>query len=119
MSLTMQHEHDNIFRVDVAGRLEKAEFDRLQTSMAAEIGRLGPIRMLFVLKNFEGWEPGQNWGDLSFYMKHGDSIERIAIVGDERWRSEALMFAAADLRRGPVEFFPDGRLSDARAWLAG
>jgi stage II sporulation SpoAA-like protein len=119
MSLTIQHEHGNIFRVDSAGILKKADFDRLQTSMAAEIGRLGPIRMLFVLKNFEGWEPGQNWGDLSFYMKHGDSIERIAIVGDERWRSEALMFAAADLRRGPVEFFPDGRLSDARAWLAG
>lgn len=119
MSLTMQHEHDNIFRVDVAGLLKKSDFDRLQSSMAAEIGRLGPIRLLFVLKNFEGWEPNQNWGDLSFYMKHGDSVERIAIVGDERWRSETLMFAAADLRRGPVEFFQEARLSDARAWLAG
>lgn len=29
------------------------------------------------------------------------------------------MFAAADLRRGPVEFFPEGELTKARAWLAG
>ena len=30
---------------------------------------------------------------------HGDRIERIAIVGDERWRSESLMFASA----GPAD----------------
>ena len=58
-----------------------------------------------------------NWNDMSFYVKHGDSIERIAIVGDERWRGEALMFAAADLRKGPVEFFSQPAVAEARAWL--
>ena len=42
------------------------------------------------------------WNDLSYYVKHGDRIERIAIVGPERWRSETLMFAG--VRRAPVEF---------------
>ena len=55
---------------------------------------------------------------MTFYVKHGDSIERIAIVGDERWRGEALMFAAADLRRAPVEFFAESALAEARAWLS-
>lgn len=50
---------------------------------------------------------------------HGDSIERIAIVGDERWRSETLMFATADLRRAPVEFvYSQNGLAEARTWLA-
>ena len=62
-----------------------------------------------------GAHPG--WSDLSFYVKHGDKIERIAIVGPERWRSEALMFAAADLRKAPVEFFAEGDVAEARAWL--
>ena len=46
-------------------------------------------------------------------------IDRIAIVGDERWRSEALMFAGADLRRAPVEYFAGSSSEDgaARAWL--
>ena len=49
---------------------------------------------------------------------HGDAIERMAIVGDERWRGESLMFAAADLRKGPVEFFAAAAAADARRWLA-
>ena len=86
--------------------------------LAGEIGRIGPVRLLFVLDGFEGWEPHADWNDLTFYVKHGDGIERIAIVGHERWRSEALMFAAADLRRAPVEFFPEEGAANARAWLS-
>ncbi len=55
---------------------------------------------------------------MSFYISHGDDIERIAIAGPERWRSETMMFAAADLRKAPVEFFGEGALADARAWLS-
>jgi hypothetical protein len=76
------------------------------------------VRLLFVLQGFEGWEPKDDWSDLSFYVKHGDRIERIALVGDERWRDETLMFAVADLRKAPVEFFPAHAVEDARAWLA-
>ena len=78
----------------------------------------GPTRLLVILKQFEGWETNPKWGDLTFYVKHGDSIERVAIVGDERWRGEALMFVSADLRRAPVEFFSRGALAEARAWLS-
>ena len=59
-----------------------------------------------------------DWSGLSSYITHGDSIERIAIVGPERWRSETMMFAIADLRKAPVEFFPEDAAAAARAWLA-
>jgi len=119
MPITLQHERANIFRLDVSGRLAKPEFDSCQELLAAEIRRVGAVRLLFVLSQFEGWGQDANWGDLSFYVAHGDSIERIAIVGDERWRNETLMFASADLRRAPVEFFSSPTaLDEARAWLA-
>jgi hypothetical protein len=118
MPITIQHEVANLYRLDVSGRLGKPEFDRCQESLAAEIRRIGPVRLVVVLSQFEGWEQNPNWGDLSFYVAHGDSIDRIAIVGDERWRSETLMFASADLRRAPVEFFStQNALAEARAWL--
>ena len=50
-------------------------------------------------------------------MKYGDAIERIAIVGDRRWQDLTMMFASADLRRAPVEFFPEHEVARARAWL--
>ena len=117
MPISMEHEGDNVFRLDIRGTLRLAEFETCQERLIAEMTRTGPIRLLFVLAGFEGWEPHAGWSDLSFYVKHGDRIERIAIVGPERWRSEALMFAAADLRKAPVEFFLEGAVAEARAWL--
>jgi SpoIIAA-like len=115
MPITLQHQGDNVYRLEVRGTLLKADLDRCQDELAGQMVRTGPVRVLFVLAGFTGWEKDANWSDLSFYMKHGDRIERIAIVGDERWRDEALMFAAAGLRKGPVEFFTEE--ADARKWL--
>ena len=118
MAITMQHERDNIYRLEVSGLLKKADMDQWQDALIVEMARIGPVRLLFLLKGFDGWERNADWSDLTFYVKHGDKIERIAIVGDERWRSEALMFAGADLRRAPVEFFGEKALGNARTWLS-
>jgi hypothetical protein len=116
MAITLQHERNNVFRVEVRGVLRTADLEHCQRELAGEMDRIGPVRLLFVLEEFGGWEPG-GWNDLSFYVGRGDSVERIAIVGPERWRSESLMFAGADLRRAPVEFFDASALASARTWL--
>ena len=118
MPVTVQHQRDNIYRLDISGVLTKSDLDRTQDLLVGEMRKTERVKLLFVLSDFQGWEPTGNWNDLSFYLTHGDNIERIAIVGDERWRSEALMFAAADLRRAPVEFFAsDHALAEAQKWL--
>ena len=118
MPITLEEEPGRVFRLEMRGMLRKAEFDHCQSQLAGEMSRQGPVRLLFILDGFEGWESSGEWGDLSFYLRHGDRIERIAIVGPERWRVESLMFAAADLRKAPVEFFADGAVADALRWLA-
>ena len=118
MSLSVQHERDNIYRLEMSGVLRKADFEECEMVLASEMRRIGQVRLLFVLRDFEGWEPHTDWNDLTFYVKHGDHIERIAIVGADRWRSETMMFAAAGLRRAPVKFFSED-LAGARTWLSG
>ena len=117
MPIELHHERDNIFRIECRNKLRQAEFKRCQEQILHEVSRVGPVRLLFVLDGFAGWDSQDNWSDLSFFVHHGDSIARIAIVGDERWRDLALMFAAADLRRAPVEFFGEMDLVNARLWL--
>jgi hypothetical protein len=118
MPIAMEHEGGNLFRVEIRGTLRKADLDRCQAELAAHMARLGPVKVLFTLVGFGGWEAADNWRDLSFYMRHGDTIERIAVVGDERWRDEVLMFVGADLRKTPVQFFAENAMSEARAWLS-
>ena len=55
------------------------------------------MKLLCVLTGFEGWDPHLESHNLAFYLKHGDRIARIAIVGDERTRGEAQGFADARL----------------------
>jgi len=118
MSVVLSQEDGDVFRIEIRGVLRKAELDDCQVRLAEEMSRRGPVRLLFVLDGFEGWATDDDWRDLTFYISHGDRIGRIAIVGDERWRSEALMFAAAGLRSAPVEFFVgSGEDGAARAWL--
>jgi hypothetical protein len=117
MPIDLQQDGGNILRIELRGTLRQGEFARCQDQVLHEVSRVGPVRLLFTLDGFEGWDSQDNWHDLGFFVRHGDAIERIAIVGDERWRDLALMFAAADLRKAPVEYFGAQDLVTARRWL--
>ena len=120
MPASLQRETENIYRLDVSGILRKAELDGAQDVLVADLGWVPgeKVRLLVVLDRFDGWDGLSNWSDLTFFARYGDNIERIAIVGEPRWRDYALMFAAADLRRAPVEYFVADAMADARTWLS-
>ena len=58
-----------------------------------------------------------DWGDVSFMMKQGQQIEKMAIVGDEKWRDDAFAFTAKGFRPTAIEFFSPSHLNEARIWL--
>lgn len=118
MSVSLRHEHDNVYRMDISGVLQERDFTGMQRELSADLDGVRKIRLLVVLTAFQGWETGATWRDLAFYVRHGNEIERIAIVGEDRWRAEALMFAAADLRDAPVAYFDAVQAAQARAWLS-
>jgi hypothetical protein len=118
MPIALHHEGGDTYRLDISGRVERPEYVRLEGELAATLARVGGVRLLCVLEDFEGFGSSEAWSNLDFYAKHGDAIRRIAIVGKEQWRDESLMFAAADLRKAPVQYFVEADLAGARRWLA-
>ena len=117
MPASIQHESGNIFVVRISGVLRQAELKEVQAVAASEVGRLGTIRLLFILEQFEGWERDADWGDLAFYAEHDKHIDKIAIVGEEKWRDHGMAFAGAGIRTAVVRFFPPAESASARAWL--
>ena len=117
MPASIQHESGNLFAIRISGVLRQAELQDVQTVAAQEITRIGTIKLLFVLDAFEGWERDADWGDLAFYAAHDKDIEKIAIVGEEKWRDHGLAFAGAGIRKAAVQFFPPAEGDRARAWL--
>ncbi len=121
MGVTIKNENGNLSVMCITGVLKKSEFDAVQAA-ATKILDNDPslrIKLLLVVENFEGWERGVNWDDMSFYAAHGNDIAKIAIVGDPKWETELKMFTGAGFRAAPVKFFPPEQLSQARVWLEG
>jgi hypothetical protein len=117
MAVFIQYAGDNTYLVRATGVFRPKEFAEAQSVAARGIDHSGPVKVLFMLEGFEGWEPGAGWDDTSFYLTHGKDIKKIAIVGEDRWRDEALMFAGAGLRKAPVEYFTPDQSGEARVWL--
>jgi hypothetical protein len=118
MSLTVHPETGNTHTLKISGLLRKSEVDAVQAA-AAKIFESGhDVKLLVVAEDFQGWESGADWGDLSFFLKYGNRIVKIAIVAEEKWKDQFLMFFAAGFRKAPVQFFPASQLAEAKRWLA-
>ena len=117
MSMELGVEGQRLLVVRIQGILRRRELDECQRAAAKTIRAAGKADALVLLDGFQGWERKDEWGDVSFLIEHDADIEKIAIVGQERWRDEVLMFAGAGLRQTAVCYFNDS--DSARAWLAG
>jgi SpoIIAA-like len=106
-----------LLQMKIRGMLKKADYDRIIQIAKEAIAREGKVRALVIIEGFEGWERSGDWGDVSFMMEQGQHIEKMAIVGDEKWRDDALAFTAKGFRPTAIEFFPASRLTEAHTWL--
>jgi hypothetical protein len=104
--------------VRITGMLRKAEMDAIQFNAIQELTAETRARVLILAEEFLGWHRQDSWGDVSFIAKHGDRIERIAIVAEPQWEDRFLMFTGAGFRSSEVKFFPLEQVREAREWLA-
>ncbi|HXW05028.1 MAG TPA: STAS/SEC14 domain-containing protein, partial [Vicinamibacterales bacterium] len=64
MSIQMRPDGDSVYRLEVSGQLRKDDLERCQDVLIREMARVGPVKLLFVLRDFEGWNPDDGWNDL-------------------------------------------------------
>lgn len=107
----------DLLTIQLGGVMSVAEQQATQRRVAELIDAGGKPRMLVVAKNFQGWSKKDDWGDMSFLMDYGDAVVKMAIVGDERWKDDALAFAGQGLRETEIEFFPPAELAEAERWV--
>ncbi len=117
MGAAIEPEKDNLLVVRITGLLKKSELDTVLGVEARQWTLATTVKVLVVAENFQGWERGADWGDISFLVENDDRIEKIAIVGDPKWEDEFLVFAGAGYRQAQVRFFPSTLRAQARAWL--
>jgi len=117
MAVTMEQEGENLRVMRITGILKKSEYDTVLRAETKKWDRQTRVKLLVLAEDFQGWEQNEEWGDISIFLTYGDQVDKIAIVGDPKWETDLVMFAAGGLRRAPVQFFPSKELASAREWL--
>jgi hypothetical protein len=105
-----------ILTARITGMLAQPELAALQQSAAGIIRQQGHVRILIIVEDFQGWQKGGDWDDVSF-MENDPHIEKMAIVGEKEWEELALIFTAQTMRKFPIEYFQPADLAQARDWL--
>ncbi|HTP65616.1 MAG TPA: STAS/SEC14 domain-containing protein [Geobacteraceae bacterium] len=118
MGATINRDNNGIWVLRIFGALRKDEMDRVQAAGLEGLNPNESARVLVMVdEDFTGWVGDEVWNDMTFFVKHGDRIGKIAIVGDPKWKSRMLMFTGAGFRRAPVKYFAIDQLAQAYAWL--
>lgn len=103
--------------VRIRGLMRLADMQAMQATTQKLIEQGKKPRCLVVAEDFQGWDKQDDWNDVGFFVEHGDDIEKMAIVGDERWKDDIYLFTGKGLRKTRIEFFPASALREAEAWL--
>ncbi len=118
MGMEIVEKSGKLLAVKVTGRLKASELKQAQRAAIDIIKSEGKIRVLVYGENFQGWEKSDDWGDVSFQLKYDEHIEKIAIVGTEKWEDLVTAFLGKGLREVPMKYFSQTELAKARAWVA-
>lgn len=118
MSAEITEVSGNVLTFKITGQLKQAEFAAAQKRAGEIIRQQGKVRLLVLIEKFTGMDNAGDWGDVSFQLDYDDFIEKIAIVGDQRWEELAKVFTGKGIRHVAIEYFSPADLAKAGAWLA-
>ena len=115
--MTFVQEAEDLFVVTIQGVLRFEDLKAIERDARARMDRTSRARVLVLAGQFSGWGKQGDWGDLTFMYEFDPLIERIAVLANETWKDEFLMFLGAGNRQAAVLFFTTGQENVARDWL--
>lgn len=112
----LDHQNSEIIGVRVSGKVDRDTYREMLEKIEEQIAVHKPVRILFELKDFEGWGPRVAWEDLKFDIRHNRDVSRAAIVGDRKWE-EVLTGLLRPLAHADVRYFDLAEEDEAWRWI--
>ncbi|MCV6595884.1 MAG: STAS/SEC14 domain-containing protein [Mangrovicoccus sp.] len=117
MSVQMTREAAKaLVTLEVDGKVTREDFDRIAPEFEAFVEEQGQIRLIEVIRNLEGFEPGLIWDGLKLDLRVIPHITHCAVVSDIGWMSP-LAKAASAVISTQLRSFALADLETAQAWI--
>lgn len=98
------------------GRLSDAEVEAMHEQLDSIIADKGSARVLVDLTAMEGMEPSAVWEDLHRSVGKLGDIDRLAVIGDERWH-EWVTTASDTIAPIEAHYYAPAESPAAWTWL--
>jgi predicted metal-dependent HD superfamily phosphohydrolase len=109
-------EATHIITLRVSGKVSRREFMHYSSLVDALIAEHGTLRLLVILKEFQGLSAAAFFEDLRFDFRHRDDLERVAVVAEKRWQKGLARFFGT-LNHGTLRVFDADVEDDAWDWV--
>jgi hypothetical protein len=112
----IENTETRMLEVKVSGKLSAEDYALLEPGVDKLIGDSGKIKILFIMQDFHGWDMGGVWDDIKFATKHWRDIEKIAMVGEDKWE-KWMATICKPFTLSSIKYFEAGGEDAARSWL--
>jgi hypothetical protein len=109
---------EGVVFVKASGKLSKQDYEVFVPAVEKLIEAHGKISVLFEMHDFHGWEIGALWEDTKFDLKHFRDIERLALVGENKWE-ELMSKFCQPFTTANIRYFSHEQANEARQWVQG
>ena len=117
MITRIKEEQDGkIVIITATGKLTKEDYEQFVPKIEQHIKTFTKIRMVFIMKDFHGWEVAALWQDMKFDLKHFRHIERLAMIGDKKWEKGMSVFCKP-FTTAKVHYFDSEESDKAYEWI--
>ncbi len=106
----------NIIGYAVAGTLTDVDYATSTLDIEHELTQANAVRLLLEMDDFAGIDLKALWADLRFGVEHGRHVEKLAVVGDERWAGWLATLSWPFYARH-ARHFPTAAIDQAWEWL--
>lgn len=107
---------DSILGFTLSGKLHDEDYRHFVPTVDNAIQQHGKVRLLAHFVDFHGWDLHALWDDIKFSATHLNKLDRVALVGDQKWE-EWMAKVCKPFTKAQVEYFDASHLDEAWKWL--
>jgi hypothetical protein len=115
MVLSRVFEPPDLLIVTLAGVVTPRDQVDVDEWVRESIRTVGTVRLLVLLEWFAGWRPDGAHDAAALWVRDGEGVSRIAIVGSTKWKAHVLTAMAQPVRCVALSYFDSEPA--ARLWL--